>query len=68
MVTATRPQRRKIRMLSRDQWMALVDRAARRELGVSGEEFVRKLRAGEYGDPDDNPTVMRVASLVPRGW
>lgn len=69
MVAATRRRTRtgQARMLNRDQWMALVDRAAQRELGMSGDEFVRRLKAGEFGDPDDRPEVMRVAMLLPSG-
>ena len=68
MVTAARTQRGQVRMLDRDEWMTLVDRVARRELGISGEEFIRRWEAGEYGDPDERPEVMRVAMLLPSGW
>lgn len=45
---------------------ALFDRVAQRNLGISGAEFVRRLKAGEYGpDPDDHPRVMRVAMFLP---
>jgi hypothetical protein len=70
MATPTKPKARrpKARMLNRGQWMSLVDRAACRELGISGEEFVRRLKAEEFGDLDDHPKVMRVAMLLPSGW
>ena len=48
--------------------MRLVDRAARRELGMTAEEFIRRWEAGEFGDLDDQPEVMRVAMLLPGGW
>ncbi len=47
----------------------MFDRQAERSLGISGEEFLRKWDAGEYGEPDDRsknpPGVMRLAMLVP---
>lgn len=42
----------------------IVDRAARRELGMSGEEFLRRWDRGEIEDPD-RPEVIRVAILLP---
>ena len=68
MVARTGIGDRQIRMLNRDQWMGLVDRAARRELGMSGDEFIRRWEAGEFRDPDERPEVMRVAMLLPGGW
>jgi hypothetical protein len=67
MVTAAGTQRGQVRMLDRDQWLALVDRVARRELRMSGEEFLRRWEAGEFGDPDERPEVLRVAMLLPSG-
>lgn len=34
--------------LTEEEGRALFDRAARRKLGISGEEFLRRLDAGEY--------------------
>jgi hypothetical protein len=67
MVTAVSTQRGQVRMLDHDQWLALVDRISRRELGISGEEFLRSWEAGEFGDPDERPEVLRVAMLLPSG-
>jgi hypothetical protein len=67
MIAAAKPRSSQIRLLSRDKWMALVDRVARRELQMSGEEFIRRLDAGEFGDLDEQPAVMRVAMLLPSG-
>ncbi len=57
------------RQLSHEEGRALLDRQARRYLGISGDEFVRTWDAGLYGDPDDrtknSPGVMRVAMLLP---
>lgn len=55
-----------VRELTREQGRALLNRQARRYLDISGEEFLRRLDAGEYrgtGDPD----VMHLAMLAPFG-
>lgn len=58
-----------VRELSREEGRQLFDRQARRYLGISGEEFLKKWDAGEYGDPDDRtknpPGVMQLAMLLP---
>ncbi len=51
--------------LSQEEGSALFDRKARQYLDVSGDEFIRRLEAGEYGDPDDDPRVMRLVMLLP---
>lgn len=43
----------------------IVDSAAQYFLQISGAEFVRRLDAGEYPDPDSVPGVMEVLSLLP---
>jgi hypothetical protein len=43
----------------------VVDSAAQYFLKISGEEFVRRLNNGEYPDPDSEPGVMEVLSLLP---
>lgn len=53
-----------VRQLTREQGRALVDRQARRYLGISGEEFVRRLDGGEYQGTDD-PEVMHLVMLRP---
>ncbi|HEY7034198.1 MAG TPA: hypothetical protein VH482_22860 [Thermomicrobiales bacterium] len=53
-----------IRWISREEGIAILDRQARKSLGMSGEEFVRKYRAGEIEDPDRSE-VMRVSILIP---
>jgi hypothetical protein len=50
--------------VTREQGRAMLDRAARDELGISAEQFLAKWDAGEYEDADD-PTVTRVAMLIP---
>jgi hypothetical protein len=53
-----------IRELNPEEWAQLVDEKARQYLGMSGEEFERRLNAGEI-DIDDSPDVTRVAMMLP---
>ena len=53
-----------IRELSPEEWDRLVDEKARKYLGMSGEEFKRRLNVGEI-DIDDSPDVTRVAMMLP---
>ncbi len=73
MVTRVRPKpvegirRRRmpgIKYVSRAQGVNILDRQARKYLGMSGPEFVRKYRAGEIEDRD-HTDVARVALLIP---
>ncbi len=50
---------------SKDSW-AIFDGAAKRLLGLSGEEFAARWDAGKYA-ADDDTRVMRVAMLRPSG-
>ena len=54
------------RVLSREEGHKLLDRQARRYLGMSGKAFVRKWKAKKIENPD-RPEVMRVAFLLPFG-
>jgi len=47
-----------------EEGVAIVDQAARRELGMGGAEFLRRWDRGEIEDTD-RPEVMRVAILLP---
>jgi hypothetical protein len=52
--------------LSPEEWMALVDRQARRYLNMSGKEFIRAYRDGEIDvDGPQHLEIMRVAMLLP---
>lgn len=55
--------------MSREEGREMIDRQARRYLDISGDEFIRRWDAGEFGDPDDrsknHPAVMRLGMLVP---
>jgi hypothetical protein len=53
-----------IRELSPEEWDQRVDEKARALLGMSGEEFERRLNSGEI-DIDDSPEVTRVAMMLP---
>ena len=53
-----------VRELEAAEGAELLDRQARKYLGMSGDEFAAKWRAGEL-DPDADPAVMRVAMLLP---
>jgi hypothetical protein len=50
--------------VSRKEGRAMLDRAAREVLNISGNEFLDRWDAGEYEDADD-PAVTRVAMLIP---
>ena len=43
----------------------LFDRAAHHYLGMSGQDFLRKWRAGEFKNPDAHPAGRHVAMLAP---
>lgn len=47
-----------------EEGRALLDRAAREVLRISGDEFMAKWDAGEYEGSDD-PAITRVAMLIP---
>ena len=49
--------------VSREEGVEMLDRAARRWLGMSGEEFVRRYKAGDIPDPDRSE-VIRVAFIM----
>jgi hypothetical protein len=51
-------------ILSREEGKALFDFQARKLLGISGDEFLRRLDAGEYEGPDETPEARKVNSLV----
>ena len=54
-----------IRELTREQGVALLDKHARRVLGVSAEEFVRLWESGHFDDDPDQPELMRLVALIP---
>ncbi|MBA2447932.1 MAG: hypothetical protein H0V51_07900 [Chloroflexi bacterium] len=59
-----------IRWLDGEDSQALFDEQARKLVGISGKEFLRRWDAGEYDGMADDPThpeIMRLAALVPFG-
>jgi hypothetical protein len=55
----------RIRMLTRIEGRELLDRRARAELGVSGETFIKRWKAGRYARRANDPEVVRVVMLLP---
>ncbi len=51
--------------LSYEQGTALLDAEARRRLGMSGDEFLRRWDAGEFTDLDSRPGLVAVWLLLP---
>jgi hypothetical protein len=52
---------------SPEEGRELLDRAARRLLGMSGDEFQQAWAAGEFEDDPERPGVAEVAMLLPFG-
>lgn len=53
-----------LRQLTAKEGRELLDRQARRYLKMSGEEFMRRYKAGKFANVD-TPNVMRVVMLLP---
>lgn len=55
--------------LSPEEAKALFDKVARKEMGISGPEFLRRWDAGEWEgiDPDEVPGLVRLWTLMPFG-
>jgi len=56
---------RQVRELTLEEGRALVDRLARRHLGMSGEAFMRAWEAGELDEQAERPEVVYMAMLLP---
>lgn len=57
-----------VRYTTPEEGRALFDEQARKVMGMSGEEFLRRWDAGEYDEIADAPGyrhIMRLASLIP---
>jgi len=52
-----------VRYISKEEGIERLDRAARKWLGMPGEEFVRRYRSGDIPDPD-RPEVIRLSFLM----
>lgn len=67
MATARVPQNGQIHEMTREESRSLFDRQVRLALDMSGDEFLRKWDAGEFGEDTDRPEIMRLALLIPFG-
>jgi hypothetical protein len=56
-----------IRFLDDDEAREDFDREAQRLLGISGDEFLRRYKAGEYANPQDDRELRGVMKLVMLG-
>ncbi len=54
-----------VREATHEEGLVMLDRRARRRLGISGAEFLRRWEAGEYTADPDQPGVIDVAMLLP---
>lgn len=66
---AAKPRPKRIRPFTDEEARELFDRAARRALNMSGEDFLRKWDAGEFDpiidDPKYHNKIIGVAMLLP---
>lgn len=53
------------REVSREEGLQIIDRQARRYLGISGAEFLRRWTRADYAADPDRPGVLDVAMLLP---
>lgn len=53
-----------VRIIDQKEGRDILDEAARKYLGISAEEFLKRWDAGEYAGHADTPDVMRVVSLI----
>jgi hypothetical protein len=53
-----------VREVSYEEGREIFERACRRDLGISGEEFLARWDNGEYAD-DGDPKVMSIWVLLP---
>ena len=52
-----------VKFITPEEARELFDRRARMELGISGEEFLRRWDAGEYDSIPDTPDGWKIARL-----
>lgn len=53
-----------IREVSPEEGMEMLDRQARKRLGMSGEEFIRKWEANEFEEPDQSDIIF-LSFMIP---
>ena len=54
-----------VREATLEEGLALLDRRAKRYLGISGDEFLSRWEAGYYDADPDAPGVQEVVALLP---
>ena len=54
-----------VRLLDEEEGQVLFDAEARRLLGISGEEFLRRLDCGYYRSNSDTPEVVELTMMLP---
>lgn len=54
----------KVRRLTPEEARRLLDRRARRQLGISGDEFLDRFRRGEIGASSEHSALAVLAELV----
>lgn len=54
-----------VREVSLAEGRAIFDRACQRQLGISGEEFLRRWDAGDYAEPEENVNAEFLGLLIP---
>lgn len=54
-----------VETLSPEEWRSIIDAAAKRYLGMSGEVFAEKWAIGWFAGQECEPNVARVAILLP---
>ncbi len=69
MVTHTKPPKRTelipgVDYITPEEGKEIFERQARKYMGMSGEEFIRRYRAGEIEDPDRSEVII-VSMLIP---
>ena len=52
-------------VLSDEAWAEMLDRQARKLLGMSGEEFARRYRAGDLDHDEKHSEIVRLSMLLP---
>jgi hypothetical protein len=68
MALTAKPGSTPIRWLNDEEGRAFFDEQARAQLGISGEEFLRRWDAGEFAATVDDPehaALRRLAALIP---
>ena len=70
-MAATTPQiEQRVELYDPEETRRAFDAETRRLVGMSGDEFIRRWDAGEFGalaDDAEHPEVMRLALLIPFG-